>query len=76
LRLGINRYSGNYEKFHSLENLYWMSFYRWGYGWNYWEKMKPRGYKTPTIKEQIKINEQMPAAIKVIEDAKCIPRQK
>jgi hypothetical protein len=56
---------------------YWMSLYRWGYGWNYWEKMKPRGYKTPTIKEQIKINEQMPAAIKVIEeDAKMYPPTK
>jgi hypothetical protein len=48
---------------------YWMNYYRWGYGWNYWDSfMKPRGYKIPSIKEQIKINEQMPAAIKVIEE--------
>lgn len=57
---------------------YWMNYYRWGYGWDYWEGfIHPRGYKTPSIKEQIKINELMPAAIKVIEeDAKMYPPTK
>ncbi len=57
---------------------YWMNYYRWGYGWNYWDGfMKPRGYKTPTAKEQLKIDELMPAALLVVEeDAKIYPPTK
>lgn len=47
---------------------YWISLYRWGYGWDYWDGMKPRGYKIPTIEEQQMINEKLPDALKVIED--------
>jgi len=48
---------------------YWMNTYRWGYGWNYWEGfLKPRGYKTPTAEEQIKINEYMPTAMQLMAD--------
>jgi hypothetical protein len=53
---------------------YWMNYYRWAYGWNYWEGFKPRGYKVPTIEEQQKINQLLPAAIALIEaDAKENP---
>ncbi|WP_331344120.1 helicase [Cellvibrio sp. UBA7661] len=47
---------------------YWMNHYRWGYGWNYWDGMGPRGYKTPSPEEQRLIEQAMPAAIRVIEE--------
>lgn len=34
---------------------YWLTPYRWGYGWNYWEAGKPRGYKIPSPEEQLQI---------------------
>ena len=41
---------------------YWMSSYRWGYGWNYLDGIWPRGYKLPTAEEQAQIAAQLPAA--------------
>ncbi len=50
---------------------YWFSMYRWGYGWNYWENWRPRGYKTPTPEEQAQIDRLMPAAeALIVEDAR------
>lgn len=49
---------------------YWMNHYRWGYGWDYFDGVWPRGYKVPTEQEQQLIDQAMPAALKVIaEDA-------
>ena len=49
---------------------YWMNNYRWGYGWDYFDGVWPRGYKVPTAEEQQLIDKAMPAALKVIaEDA-------
>jgi hypothetical protein len=49
---------------------YWMSNYRWGYGWDYLDGIWPRGYKVPTADEQLQIDQAMPAAQQVIaEDA-------
>lgn len=49
---------------------YWMNHYRWGYGWDYFDGVWPRGYKVPTAQEQQLIDQAMPAALKVIaEDA-------
>jgi hypothetical protein len=45
---------------------YWMTTYRWGYGWNYLDGLVPRGYKTPTPEEQQLIDQAMPAALKVM----------
>ncbi len=47
---------------------YWMSTYRWGYGWDYWDGLSPRGYKESTPGEQQLIEQAMPAALKLIED--------
>lgn len=47
---------------------YWMSQYRWGYGWDYLDDPWPRGYKLPTPEEEQLINQAMPAALKVIAD--------
>ena len=53
---------------------YWMSNYRWGYGWDYLDGMWPRGYKVPTAEEQAQIDAQMPAAREVItRDAELNP---
>jgi hypothetical protein len=41
---------------------YWMTSYRWGYGWDYWEGMKPRGYREPSAAEQAQIEALLPAA--------------
>jgi hypothetical protein len=41
---------------------YWMTSYRWGYGWDYWEGMKPRGYQEPNAAEQAQIDALLPAA--------------
>lgn len=44
--------------------------YRWGYGWDFLEQGKPRGYKIPTAAEWSQINELLPSAEKTIaEDA-------
>lgn len=49
---------------------YWMSNYRWGYGWGYLNGLWPRGYQAPTAEEQQLIDQAMPAALQVIaEDA-------
>jgi hypothetical protein len=49
---------------------YWLTPYRWGYGWQYLEEGKPRGYKTPTPEEQLHINQLLPLAEKLVaEDA-------
>jgi hypothetical protein len=56
---------------------YWMTYYRWSYGWDYWEGMKPRGYKVPTVEEQQKINQLLPDAIQLmVDDAKKYPPEK
>lgn len=49
---------------------YWMTTYRWGYGWDYWEGFLQRGYKTPSAEEQAQIEALLPAAMRLIaEDA-------
>lgn len=45
---------------------YWLSLYRWSYGWNYWDGFKPRGYKIPTVKEQQMVNKLLPYALNVM----------
>lgn len=53
---------------------YWMSSYRWGYGWDYLDGIWPRGYKVPTAEEQAQIAAQLPAAQAVIaRDAELYP---
>ena len=47
---------------------YWMSTYRWGYGWSYFDGIWPRGYKVPTPEEQLLIDQAMPAALKLIDE--------
>ena len=48
----------------------WMTPYRWGYGWDYLDAGKPRGYKIPTEAEQEMIKLRLPDAEQVIaEDA-------
>ena len=55
---------------------FWPSYYRWGYGWDYWYGLKPRGYKTPSAEEQAQIDALMPAALVLIaEDARQNPGQ-
>jgi hypothetical protein len=44
--------------------------YRWGYGWDFLEQGRPRGYKVPTAAEWDQINQLLPLAEKTIaEDA-------
>ena len=47
---------------------YWMSSYRWGYGWDYLDGLWPRGYKTPTAEEQAQIDQLLPAAQQLMRD--------
>lgn len=48
----------------------WMMPYRWGYGWDYLDGGKPRGYKVPSELEQEAIKLRLPQAEQVIaEDA-------
>lgn len=47
---------------------YWMNHYRWGYGWDYFDGLWPRGYKIPTPEEQQQIDKAMPAARQMIEN--------
>lgn len=55
---------------------YWMSNYRWGYGWDYLDGIWPRGYKLPTAEEQRQIEQAMPAALELIAaDALAHPAQ-
>ena len=55
---------------------FWPSYYRWGYGWDYWYGLKPRGYKTPSAEEQAQIDALLPAAQALIaEDARLHPAQ-
>ena len=46
----------------------WLTLYRWGYGWNYFEKGAPRGYKAATTEEEQQINALLPQAEKIIAD--------
>ena len=47
-----------------------MTPYRWGYGWDFLEQGRPRGYKVPTAAEWDQINALLPLAEKTIaEDA-------
>lgn len=49
---------------------YWITTYRWGYGWDYWDGFLQRGYKEPTPDEQAQIDRLMPAALRLVaEDA-------
>lgn len=34
---------------------FWMTPYRWGYGWDYMEGDKPRGYREPSAAEQAQV---------------------
>lgn len=44
--------------------------YRWGYGWDFLEQGRPRGYKVPTAAEREQINQLLPMAETTIaEDA-------
>lgn len=48
----------------------WLTPYRWGYGWDYMDGGKPRGYKLLTESEQIQVNALMPQTEQIIaEDA-------
>lgn len=47
---------------------YWMSTYRWGYGWDYLDGSWPRGYKAPTPEEQAQIDRLLPAAHQLMHD--------
>ncbi len=48
----------------------WLTPYRWGYGWDYLDEGKPRGYKVPTEAEEREIQIRLPQAEQVIaEDA-------
>jgi hypothetical protein len=52
----------------------WLTPYRWGYGWNYVEAGKPRGYKVLTENEQAQVNALLPQAKRTIaEDAQKHP---
>lgn len=44
----------------------WLTPYRWGYGWNYMEAGKPRGYKLLTESEQAQVEALMPQAEQII----------
>lgn len=49
---------------------YWVTPYRWGYGWLYFDEGRPRGYREPTESEKLQIEILMPVAEKTIaEDA-------
>lgn len=53
---------------------YWMTNYRWGYGWDYWDGFLQRGYKKPSAGEQEQIDALMPAAKRLVaEDAVNYP---
>jgi len=41
---------------------FWMTPYRWGYGWDYMEGDKPRGYREPSAQELAQIEKLLPAA--------------
>lgn len=56
---------------------FWMTTYRWGYGWDYWDGFLQRGYKTPTPQEQAQLDALMPAAKQLVaEDALSHPLTK
>ncbi len=38
---------------------YWITTYRWGYGWPYWNGWQPRGYKALTLEERRTVEEQL-----------------
>lgn len=40
----------------------WMTPYRWGYGWDYLEDGKPRGYRMPSAQELLQVDLLMPKA--------------
>lgn len=49
---------------------YWLTTYRWGYGWNYFDGVKLRGNKIPDAQEQQQIDALLQEAEKIIaEDA-------
>lgn len=41
---------------------FWMTPYRWGYGWDYMEGDKPRGYREPSAEELILVEALLPSA--------------
>jgi hypothetical protein len=45
---------------------YWITSYRWGYGWNYWDGFLQRGYKKPGPEEQTQIDVLIPAARRLV----------
>ncbi|MET0356905.1 MAG: hypothetical protein ABW044_09005 [Cellvibrio sp.] len=45
---------------------YWLTTYRWGYGWSYLEEGKWRGYKTLGDEELVQVNALLPDAEKTI----------
>ena len=46
----------------------WLTPYRWGYGWDYVDSGKPRGYKIPAELEQQQIALRLPEAEQLIKD--------
>ena len=44
----------------------WLTPYRWGYGWNYLEEGKLRGYKSLTDEAQAQVAELLPQAEQII----------
>jgi hypothetical protein len=49
---------------------YWLTPYRWGYGWSYFEGGKLRGYKVLSEEELAQVRERLPSAEKtIVEDA-------
>lgn len=58
---------------------FWMTPYRWGYGWDYREGDKPRGYREPSAQELAQIEALLPAADEILKaDAlshKVVPSQ-
>lgn len=48
----------------------WLTPYRWGFGWNYMDAGKPRGYKPLTVEEQVQVDALTPRAERtILEDA-------
>jgi hypothetical protein len=46
----------------------WLTPYRWGYGWDYLDKGKPRGYRVLTESEQAQVNVLLPQAEQTTSD--------
>jgi hypothetical protein len=45
---------------------FWMTPYRWGYGWDFLEGNSPRGYRQPSTQEQQQIDQLLPSAEELV----------